>query len=299
MSKIAAIGMFDGVHSGHRTLLDFLDGEGRRRRLGTMVVTFDGHPLSLVDPGRAPGLLMDAGRRRQALLDAGVDEVVMLHFDDGMRRMDAAGFMSMLHDRYGVSCLVVGYDHRFGHGRAEGFDDYVRIGRVLGMDVLRAPEQEGVSSSAIRAALCGGDIAGANAMLGYRYEISGRVGHGRQLGRTIGFPTANLCAEAGRLVPKRGVYAAEVMVDGDGVWRMAMLNIGHRPTVEGSDCAPVSVEVHIIGFCRDIYGHRIAVRFIGRLRDEMRFGSVEALRQQLEEDRRCVQDNFRSSVNFV
>lgn len=287
MRRIAAIGMFDGLHSGHRFLLGFLKQEAAARRLFPSVVTFERHPLEHIAPDRAPRLLMSPGEKIAAIRSEGIDSVILLHFDERMRRMSAPEFMEMLHRDYDVDCLVVGYDHRFGRDRSQGFDDYVDIGAEIGMEVVRAPEKEGASSSAVRRLLADGDVGAAAAILGRPYTIRGVVVTGKQLGRTIGFPTANLSVgDSRRLIPAAGVYAADVTIDCDSTPRRAMLNIGHRPTVDSPE-APLSVEVHVIGYSGDLYGHSMSVAFLRRLRDEVRFPSIELLKRQLQDDSRA------------
>lgn len=277
--------MFDGVHAGHKFLLSFLREEAHRRGLVPAVVTFERHPLELVAPERAPYMLMEVTDKVSALRREGIEEVILLHFDGPLRSMSAAEFMAMLHVNYGVDCLVVGYDHRFGRDRRESFEDYVRSGWQIGLEVLKAPEKAGASSSIIRNLLNEGDVGAAAVILGAPYTLSGVVVAGKQLGRTIGFPTANLSlSDKRRLIPARGVYAAEVKIEGQPVSMRAMLNIGSRPTVDAYG-APLSVEVHVIGYEGNLYGRRMVVAFIRRLRDEMKFPSLEALRQQLEADR--------------
>lgn len=282
--------MFDGVHAGHRLLLDFLHRQGLLRGLCPAVVTFNNHPVELVAPERAPKLLSSASDKLEAIRAEGIDDIILLQFDEALRRMSARSFMQMLHDAYSVDCLVVGYDHRFGHDRSEGFDDYVRIGRELGIEVLRAPELEGVSSTAVRKALEAGNAEYAAQLLGHSYYIDGTVVAGKRLGRTIGFPTANLSPISPRtLIPARGVYVADVSIDGSGTKMRAMLNIGHRPTVDAPG-APDTIEVHVLGYEGDLYGHLMRVYFLHRLRSEEAFDSLEALREQLCADRRAALD---------
>ena len=277
--------MFDGVHAGHKFLLNFLRTEALRRGLVPAVVTFVRHPFELVAPERAPLMLMDVADKVSALRREGIEDIILLNFDEPLRSMSAAEFMAMLHHHYSVDCLVVGYDHRFGRDRRESFDDYARIGREIGLDVLKAPEKAGASSSIIRSLLNDGDVGAAAAILGSPYTLSGVVVAGKQLGRTIGFPTANLSlSDNRRLIPARGVYAAEVRIEGKNASMRAMLNIGSRPTVDVSG-ASLSVEVHVIGYEGNLYGRRMEVAFIRRLRDEKKFPSLEALRRQLEADR--------------
>lgn len=279
--------MFDGVHTGHRVLLDFVGEQGMARGLHPAVITFENHPAEVVAPDRAPRLLSAPTQKLRMLRAAGVSDIILLHFDEALRRLSASEFMNMLHTDYNVDCLVIGYDHRFGRDRSEGFEQYVDIGKTIGMEVLRAPELAGASSSEIRRNLSYGRVEEAAALLGRPYYIDGTVVAGKRLGRTIGFPTANLQPTDNRvLIPKRGVYVADVLIDDETTLRRAMLNIGHRPTVD-ADGAPDTIEVHVLNYNGDLYGHVMRVYFLHRLRSEQAFDSLDSLRDQLTIDRQA------------
>lgn len=285
--RIAVVGMFDGVHAGHRFLLDALRRAGGERGLQPMVVTFSNHPLDVVAPGKSPRLLTGAVEKANLLKAEGV-EAVVLPFDGSLRRTSAAGFLRMLHDSYGVDCLMLGFNNRFGCDAPASFDDYVGLGRECGVEILKADEYraggEPVSSSAVRSAVVAGDMEKAAKMLGRCYSIDGVVVGGRRIGRTIGFPTANVAVDDRRLLPAEGVYAA-VAVLPDGSRRGAVVNVGRRPTVEhGESEAPVKVEVHLLGFGGNLYENRIRVELHGRIRSEKRFGSLDELKMQIEAD---------------
>ena len=194
--------------------------------------------------------------------------------------------MQLLYDKYKVRMLVIGYDHRFGHNRAETFEDYCRYGRELGIHIMQATaytqEQDKVSSSAIRRALLSGDVMTAKKYLGYNYFLEGTVVGGYQVGRKIGFPTANLRVDfLNKLIPSVGVYAVLVHVAGKQ-WK-GILNIGHRPTINnGTD---ISIEVHILDFEGDIYHQKMRIEFIQFLRPEMKFNSVDELVLQIQKDK--------------
>ena len=199
----------------------------------------------------------------------------------------------MLRDRYGVKALLMGFNHRFGSDRISRIEDYEAIGLRLGVEIVRADElrdsslPESVSSSAIRDALSRGDVAAAARMLGYNYKLWGKVVPGRQLGRTIGFPTANMeFADSGLMVPGAGVYAVDVTIP-DGGCRRGMMNIGRRPTVDFSSRPAVTAEVHVIDWSGNLYGKEISVEFLDRIRDEMRFPDIDALRRRITADRDC------------
>ena len=254
--------------------------------MASLVVTFRQHPRQVLQQDYIPKLLTTGDRKEQLLKATGVDYVAMLDFSLQMANLSARQFMSFLRDRYNVRRLVIGYDNRFGHNREETFEDYRRYGTELGIVVEEAKAfADGdvtVSSSVIRRLLAGGDITAANACLGRRYGFSGTVEHGFGEGHKLGFPTANLRLAAEQLVPRNGVYAVTVSVEGiDGEY-MGMMNIGNRPTFGSfSD----TVEVNIIGLDADIYGRRVDVTFTDRIRDGRKFGSVGQLQAQLALDR--------------
>lgn len=291
--SVATIGFFDGVHLGHRFLIGQVVDEARRRGMRSLAVTFDRHPRQVLHQDYQPQLLTTLDDKRRLLRATGVDDVVALHFDLRLASLSAREFMEqVLLRRLGVRCLVIGHDNRFGHNRAEGFADYVRYGRELGIDVVQATafmlDGQPVSSSRVRRLLAAGDIAGANRCLGRPYELQGVVVHGFREGRRLGFPTANIDVAAGLLVPKGGVYAAQTSHG------PAMMDIGTRPTFGGTR---QSVEVNIFGFSGDLYGQTLRVSLVSRLRDERRFGSPEELARQLREDRRHAIEVLGSHAN--
>lgn len=286
----ATIGFFDGVHRGHQFMIDSLTTMAHAQGRQSLVITFDRHPRQVVHADYVPQLITTTDEKLQLLHATAADRIEMLHFDAQMAQLSAYEFMrQVLHEKYGVAMLLTGYDNRFGHNRAEGFDDYVRYGEEMGMKVLQNTpiDIDGmrVSSSLIRRQLAEGSINEANNCLGHPYSITGCVAHGFQEGRRIGFPTANIVPEsAEKLVPGNGVYATRVSVEG-GEWMPAMLNIGTNPTFQRQQ---TTIEAHIIGFEGDIYGRKVRVEFGRKLRDEQRFESVEALQKQLETDKKEV-----------
>lgn len=281
-SAVAAIGTFDGVHKGHLTVIDKLKEIAAEKDVDPIVITFDCHPLTIIAPERTPSSITSTEKKCELLRGAGVMALVM-HFDREMRETTARDWMRRLHDEYGVVGLVVGYDNTFGSdGVTLSIADYKRIGAELGIEVVEAPFVAGISSSAIRKAIIAGDIDRATSMLGRYYSLSGTVVTGNRLGRTIGFPTANILPQPELTIPANGVYAAIVVLP-DGSRRQAVVNIGTRPTVRRGD--QLTVEAHIIDFDGDLYGQPVSLIFRKRLRDEMKFKSIEALRQQIEKDR--------------
>lgn len=290
-NKIATVGMFDGVHRGHRALLERLHSEARQRGASTAVFTFDRHPLALIAPERVPATLMSLSDKIKALKESGADQIEVLHFDNDLRSLTARQFLKMLHDDYGVTALLMGFNHRFGSDRLDDLSEYERIGGELGIDIIRADElrdesltERTICSSSIREAIAEGDVAAAAHMLGRPFAIQGKVIHGRQLGRTIGFPTANIePSDGGLMTPLKGVYAVNVSLP-DGERRRGMVNIGVRPTVDCSARPEISVEVYIADWEGDLYGKEIRLEFIKRLRDERRFPDIDSLRRQLTFD---------------
>lgn len=275
---VATIGFFDGVHCGHRYLISQVKAEARRTGLHSMVMTLDCHPKKVVDTDYIPQLLTTTEERIALLKDTGVDCVEVLHFDREMSMMSARDFMCrILHDRYHVSTLIMGYDHKFGHGGGSR-EDYIRWGRECGIKVVVAPQFTGTyaSSSAIRKMLETGNVEGAARLLEHSYVLTGKVESGHKVGRTLGFPTANLHISEEKLIPANGVYAVETTF-GRGI-----MNIGRRPTLDnGTD---LSIEVHILDYTGDLYGQTIQLQFIGHIREEKKFGSLEELKEHIRQD---------------
>lgn len=292
---VATIGFFDGVHRGHQYLIQQVQEEALRRGARSLLITFDRHPRSVFAPDSAPQLLTTAEEKMALLRATGVDDIYILPFDRTMAGLTAQEFMQqVLKQQLGVTALVIGYDHRFGkrtdpnltRDGGEGFEEYQAYGRELGIDVVPARELTGehVSSSAIRRLLTGGDVAAASRLLGRPYTWSGRVVHGHEVGRQLGFPTANLEGiEPTKMMPAKGVYAVECTIHPKMIHAHAMLNIGRRPTLDnGSD---ISVEVHLFDFNEDLYDSTLTLSFVARLREEQRFANETELAEQLQRDR--------------
>lgn len=284
----ATIGFFDGVHCGHQYLIDEVKRLAQARGLKSMVITFDQHPRQVLQADYVPQLLTTTQEKVQLLQDLGVDHVEVLHFTPQMAALSAQQFMQqVLKERLGVRLLLIGYDHRFGHNRAEGFEQYVQYGREMGIDVVQntaytSPDGIRVSSSVVRRLLTEGDVAMAARCLGRPYQLQGTVAHGFAEGRKMGFPTANLDVSGqSLLIPARGVYAVRVGFGNEACVRPAMLNIGQRPTFGG---LLTTIEAHVFHFNADVYGQPMRVAFVDRLRQEQRFDSVEALERQLAVD---------------
>lgn len=272
-SYVATIGMFDGVHRGHRFVLSQVVQEAQQRGLQSLVITFD----------RQQPLLTPLADKRVLLSKAGIDRIEALPFTDALKAMTARQFMQqVLKEQLHVKLLLIGYDNRFGHNRAEGFDDYVRYGQELGIEVRQLPACGTVSSSLIRQYLQAGRVAEAAECLGHSYTIAGRVTHGEHIGTQLGFPTANIKPEHPlQIIPAPGAYAVNVRVGGSIEPKPAMMNIGLRPTFQGRH---LTLEAHILHLDEDLYGQLLYVSFVERLRQEQRFDSPDALKQQLRQD---------------
>ena len=282
---VVTIGFFDGVHLGHRFLIKQVNEIARDRNYTSGVVTFSEHPRKVMQADFAPQLLNSCEEKISRLKASGVEEIVLLPFTLQLASLSARSFMQMLLDDYNVKALVIGYDHRFGRNRSEGFEDYCRYGTELGMEVILADvynqKEITVSSSYIRKSLIRGDVSEAATCLGYEYMLQGHVAGGYQVGRRIGFPTANIVPDDPcKLIPSDGVYAVRVQLN--GLMYNGMLSIGVRPTLENGP--ERSIEVHIFDFEGDIYDCTVCVLFVQRTRDEMKFDSLERLKAQLHED---------------
>ena len=284
--RVIALGFFDGVHLGHGALLRRAAEEAKKRGCESAVFTFDRPPKEVITGVPCP--LINSPEDRAALVKRlyGIDEMLMVPFDDEMRTTPWDRFVTdILVGRYGAVHLVAGHDHHFGH-KNRGSPELLKEKCAeldLGCDIIPAVTIGGVtvSSTHIRKLLEEGDVETARAFLGHPHVLTQTVGHGRQLGRTIGIPTANLVAPPHVLLPRRGVYAAKITLP-DGRAFGGVTNVGVRPTVNnGQD---VTVEPWILDFDGDLYGQAIRVEFYRRLRDERKFDSLAALRSQIETD---------------
>ena len=284
--SVATIGFFDGVHLGHRHLINQVKMAASLNGWCSSIITFPVHPRQVIQSDYQPSLLSSPEEKIELLASTGIDNCILLPFTRELSQLTAWEFMQLLYNQYKVRMLVIGYDHRFGHNRAETFEDYCRYGRELGIHIMQATaytqEQDKVSSSVIRRALLSGEISTATKYLGYPYFMQGTVVSGYQVGRKIGFPTANLQVDfPNKLIPAIGVYAVRVSVNGQS--HRGMLNIGHRPTLNnGTD---LSIEVHILDFEGDIYHQPMRIEFVDFLRPEAKFNSVDELTLQIQKDK--------------
>ena len=271
---VATIGMFDGVHCGHQFVLQHVVDEARQRGLQSMAITFD---------KSGPQTLTPLDQKRLLLTKTGINRIEVLTFNDALKQMTAREFMQQeLRDRLGVKVLLTGYDNRFGHNRTEGFDDYVRYGQELGIEVLQLPQEGEISSSIIRQLVAEGAISKANQLLGNPYTILGSVEHGEHIGTKLGYPTANLVlVDDCQLIPATGVYAVKIRMENSVEWKHGMMNIGMRPTFDGQS---QTLEVNVFRLKENLYGQQLQVAFFERLRGEQRFDNIEALKAQLQQD---------------
>lgn len=287
-SVAVTIGFFDGVHRGHRYLLKQLEELASAGGLLPMAVTFDCHPRKVIQKDFAPLLLTTQEEKLALLSEVFCGEVAVLPFTPELSELTAKEFMQyVLRDRLHAELLLMGYDHRFGHGGGTQAE-YEAWGQETRIKVCFANALDGekVSSSRIRNLISLGEMEKANSMLGYFYSLTGKVVGGKQIGRRMGFPTANLSVPQQKLLPANGVYAVSVTMP-DGANRSGMLCIGHRPTIE--DEGEISVETHIFDFDGNLYGESISVHFIGKLRDEKHFDSLDGLQRQLALDATAAQ----------
>ena len=280
------VGTFDGVHPGHQALLARTIGLAREQGALAAAMTFRNHPRSVVSPANCPLLLTEWEEKKRLILKTGIELLVGLWFDEELRRWPAEDFVrETVVRRIGARTVVSGPNFHFGLG---GLGNPALLARMAKEEGFRFICQEpvlvngmAVSSTRIRETLAAGDVALAAKLLGRHYRLTGRVVPGDGLGRTIGFPTANMQPDAPMLIPKNGVYAVRVRLS-SGAEYPGMMNIGVRPTVDGREHRR---EVHLLGFDGELEGNTLEVFFIGRLRDEVRFSGLPALREQLARDR--------------
>lgn len=282
---VLTIGNFDGVHRGHQALLKHLKQEASQRGLPTVVMTFEPQPLEFFLPEKAPARLTRLRDKIKYLAECGIDYLLCVKFDKQFAAQTPEEFVSsLLVNKLGVKFLAIGDDFRFGKNREGDFHSLQQAGARYGFEVANTESycDKGlrISSTAVREALLNDDLVLAESLLGHPYSVCGRVVHGNELGRTIGFPTANIPMK--RLVaPVKGVYAVDVYLSDNQSPLPGVANIGSRPTVQGKG---VQLEVHLIDVNMDLYGRRIDVVLRKKLRNEQRFASLDALKQQIADD---------------
>ena len=278
----AIIGTFDGVHRGHVSVIDTLLELCQEKGLEPVAITFDKHPLAHIAPHRTPPTITTTEKKCELLKSYKISPIVFT-FDESLRRLTAEEWMKKIYEELGVRLIVLGYDNTFGcDGGSLSLSKYQEIGKLIGIEVVQAQELEGISSSAIREAILTGNVEKATEMSGRHHSIAGLVVAGNRLGRKLGYPTANLSVADNLALPSAGVYAAIASLP-DGSKLPAMVNIGRRPTIDSGN--EKVIEAHIIGFSGDLYGKEVKLRFISRLRDEIKFDSLTQLQQQLDKDK--------------
>lgn len=293
-STVATIGMFDGVHRGHVTLVDFLKQQAGAQNKQSLVITFMHHPRQVLHPNDNLKLIMPLEDRLAQIEALSPDLLLPLEFTPELSKLGSEQFIELLRDRYGVNVLVTGYNHRFGHNNRETFEDYCRHGERLGVKVVKAPEYLGkyapVSSTIVRGLIAAGRVVDAMHCMGRPFALKGKVVHGFHNGRGLGFPTANVGeVDPQMLLPHNGAYAVLAHI-GDQMLQ-GMANIGKRPTLDNGE--KLSIEVNLFDFDDDIYGKEIALEFISFLRLEFKMCGLEELKHQLTLDR----DNAKRLLN--
>jgi riboflavin kinase/FMN adenylyltransferase len=287
---VVTIGTYDGVHIGHQKILNRLIEVARINKGESVLISFWPHPRMVLNNDSGFLKLINTMDEKQELLrETGIDHLVLIPFTREFAQTSSTDFVrNILVKAIGTKKLIIGYNHRFGKNREGSFESLVKDSFNYGFEVEEIPKREidhiGISSTIIRKSLADGDIGTAEKYLGHPFFLDGLVIHGDKLGKTIGFPTANLqIEEAYKLIPGDGVYAVKVKIDGsvyDG-----MLNIGFRPTVDGQN---KKIEVHILEFTHEIYGKKINITFVKKVRNEKKFASLQELKKQLENDKKVI-----------
>jgi len=290
---ILTLGTFDGVHIGHKKILERITQNTENGKYESLVLTFFPHPRMVLQEKSEIKLLNTIAEKSKLLEQTGIENLVIHPFNESFSRLTAEEFVhSILVDQFHIQKIIIGHDHRFGRNRTANIDDLIAFGAEYGFEVEQISAQEiqdvSVSSTKIRKALDEGNIALANEYLGYPYFLSGEVVKGKQLGRTIGFPTANIhIEEEYKKIPKNGVYIVKTFIDNKTVF--GMMNIGFNPTVNGER---QTIEVNLFDFNADIYGQKLEISLLEYIREEQKFGSVDLLKEQLNRDK-------NTSLDFV
>jgi riboflavin kinase/FMN adenylyltransferase len=282
---ILTLGTFDGVHIGHKKILEKITQNTENEKYESLVLTFFPHPRMILQEESAIKLLNTITEKIDLLEKTGIENLVIHPFDESFSRLTAEEFVrKILVEQFHIQKIIIGHDHRFGRNRTANIDDLIDFGKKYGFEVEQISAQEineiSVSSTKIRNALEEGDIVLANKYLGYEYFLTGTIIKGKQLGRTIGFPTANLKIEENyKLIPRNGVYIVSSIINNKTVF--GMMNIGFNPTVNGEN---QTIEIHFFDFEADLYHQKITVSLLHRIRSEQKFDSVVLLKEQLEKD---------------
>ncbi|MEG2100813.1 bifunctional riboflavin kinase/FAD synthetase [Chryseobacterium sp.] len=284
-----SLGMFDGVHLGHKSIIDELTKIGSKKNLDTAILTFWPHPRFVFNPQEDLKLLNTLDEKKVLIEKYGIANLFLKEFDDEFRNLTGEEFVrQILVEKLNVKYLIVGYDHVFGKNKSGNFELLQKLSKELDFEVEQMEainiHENNISSTKVRTALLNGNILDANEMLGYSYSVSGTVAHGKKLGRTIGYPTANIEPESIKLLPKKGAYIVEVFIKNHQY--KGMLSVGTNPTVNGEK---LTVEVYILDFNDDIYDENITVKFRDFLHEEIKFEGIEKLVERLDEDKRLTE----------
>lgn len=288
--KVLSLGMFDGVHLGHISIINLLKSVAQENNLETAILTFWPHPRKVFNPNDEIKLLNTLNEKLNLLENANLDVVFLKSFDENFRNLTGEEFVrKILVEKLNVKYIIIGHDHVFGKNKSGNFELLQKLSKELDFKVqqLNAVKEgdSNISSTKIRNCLSNGNITGANKMLGYHYSVSGKVIDGKKLGRTIGYPTANIEVDELKLLPKKGAYIVEVYVKNK--FYKGMLSIGTNPTVNGEK---LTVEVYILDFNEDIYDEKITLKFRDFLHEEIKFESLEKLIERLDEDKKLTEN---------
>lgn len=280
--RVLAVGTFDGVHTGHRAVLETVLREAQANSMQPAVMTFDRHPLLVIAPDRAPSML-SLPEQRDKLLKEFVGEVFTLHFNEKVAAITTKKWMQWLNRSLNVQTLIVGYDNTFGSdGITMEVSDYVELGRQTGIKIIEAPYVDNVSSSHIRKATSEGNVKLSARLLGRPFSLTGTVVRGHHIGSSLGYPTANIATRPGMQIPGKGVYAAKA-IHPDGTVYNGTVNIGSRPTV--SDSGNITIEAHLHNFSGSLYGLDLTLEFFDKIRDEKKFNSLDELALAIAADK--------------
>jgi len=294
--SIVTIGTFDGVHLGHKKILEKVIHNASTSSCESLILTFFPHPRMILQDLTVVKLLNTVEEKSQLLENLGIDNLIIHPFDYEFSRLTAEEFVkTILVDKFKVQKIIIGHDHRFGRNRTADINDLILFGKEFGFEVEQITAEEindiAISSTKIRTAIQEGNFTIANNYLGYNYSFSGNIVKGQQLGRTIGFPTANIVVEdIHKLIPKNGVYVVKTFLN--NVIYHGVMNIGTRPTVDGEN---QTIEVHLFNFHENVYDKKIKVEVLEFIRNEQKFESFDALKIQIQKDKETAIDYFKNS----
>ena len=288
---VIVLGSFDGIHIGHRKLIETAIEIARMLGIKSMVYTFGNHPLSVINSHRTPKLLMSNNVKIEYIKKLGVDLVTLIEFNREFMEMSPEGFVRHLTEKYGAKHIIVGYNYRFGYKNLGDAELLRSLQKDLGFELhVVEPVKIGdtpVSSTLIRGLIDEGEIVAANEFLGHSFVIDGKVIRGKQIGRTIGFPTINIDYNVDNLVPRGGVYYTVAEIQGE--YFKGITNVGYNPTVNGNK---LSIETHLLNFNEDVYDQYFKLHFIDRIRDEKKFKNIELLKKQIQKDKEFVEQQI-------